>query len=206
MLGIFALDRQGVDGAIYQMLNHGVSTGGLFLLVGMIYLRRHTREISEFGGLWKSVPIYAAIFMVVMLSSIGLPGLNGFVGEFLILLGTYFSSNLAAIIAVSGLILGALYMMWAYERVMWGPLTKAVNQTLRDLTPREIGVMIPLIALMLFMGLYPRTLLDRIEPSVGLLLNRVADARAQLDQAHHRDYAGSHLSYAALGAPKPTLK
>jgi NADH-quinone oxidoreductase subunit M len=206
MLGIFALDRQGVDGAIYQMLNHGVSTGGLFLLVGMIYLRRHTREISEFGGLWKSVPIYAAIFMVVMLSSIGLPGLNGFVGEFLILLGTYFSSNLAAIIAVSGLILGALYMLWAYERVMWGPITKVVNQTLRDLTPREISVMVPLIALMLFMGLYPRTLLDRIEPSVGLLLNRVTDARAQLDQGHQPHFAGSHLSYAALAAPDHSPK
>jgi len=182
------------------MLNHGVSTGGLFLLVGMIYLRRHTREISEFGGLWKSVPIYAAIFMTVMLSSIGLPGLNGFVGEFLILLGTYFSSNLAAIFAVSGLILGALYMMWAYERVMWGPITNVVNKTLHDLTPREISVMVPLIALMLFMGLYPRTLLDRIEPSVDLLLNRVVGARAQLDRAHQPHYAGSHLNYAALTA------
>ena len=109
MLGIFALNPQGVEGAIYQMLNHGVSTGGLFLLVGMIYMRRHTREISEFGGLWKSVPIYAAIFMVVMLSSIGLPGLNGFVGEFLILLGTFFGTVWwwFAVIAVSGLILGA---------------------------------------------------------------------------------------------------
>jgi NADH-quinone oxidoreductase subunit M len=200
MLGIFALNPQGVDGAIYQMLNHGVSTGGLFLLVGMIYLRRHTREIVEFGGLWKSVPIYAGIFMVVMLSSIGLPGLNGFVGEFLILLGTYLSSSLAAVLAVSGLILGALYMMWAYERVMWGPITKTVNQTLRDLAPREITVMVPLLGLMLFMGLYPRTLLDRIEPSVGLLLNRVADARAQLEQAHHPYYASSHLSFAALTA------
>ena len=200
VLGIFALNPQGVDGAIYQMLNHGVSTGGLFLLVGMIYLRRHTREISEFGGLWKVVPVYAAIFMVVMLSSIGLPGLNGFIGEFLILLGTYLHSNVAAYIAVTGLILGALYMMWAYERVMWGPISKAVNETIHDLTPREIGVMAPLIILMLFMGLYPKPLLDRIEPSVGLLLNRVEVARVRLDEANHR-YAGLHLSYAALTAP-----
>ena len=146
------------------MLNHGISTGALFLLVGMIYVRRHTREISEFGGLWHSVPIYAAIFMVVMLSSIGLPGLNGFVGEFLILLGTYLSKSLAAGVAVSGLILGALYMLWAYERVMWGPITKAVNKTIADLTAREIAVMAPLIALMLLMGLYPRPLLSRMEP------------------------------------------
>jgi len=200
MLGIFALDRQGIDGAVYQMLNHGVSTGGLFLLVGMMYLRRHTREISEFGGLWKVIPIYAAIFMVVMLSSIGLPGLNGFVGEFLILLGSYLNSNVATIFAVSGLILGALYMMWAYERVMWGPLTKVVNQTLRNLTPREISVMVPLIVLMFFMGLYPKPLIDRIEPSVGVLLSRVEGARARLDQANHR-YAQSHLNLAALAAP-----
>jgi NADH-quinone oxidoreductase subunit M len=199
MLGIFALNRQGVDGAVYQMLNHGVSTGGLFLLVGMIYVRRHTREIAEFGGLWKVIPIYAAIFMVVMLSSIGLPGLNGFVGEFLILLGAYFQSNFASVIAVSGLVLGALYLLWAYERVMWGPVTNAVNNTIRDLTPREISVMVPLIALMLFMGLYPKPLLERIEPSVGVLLSRVDDARARLDEANHR-YAGSHASY-ALAAP-----
>ena len=200
MLGIFALNPQGVDGAVYQMLNHGVSTGGLFLLVGMMYVRRHTREISEFGGLWKVVPVYAAIFMVVMLSSIGLPGLNGFIGEFLILLGTYLHSNFAAIIAVSGLILGALYMMWAYERVMWGPISKVVNKTISDLTPREISVMLPLIALMLFMGLYPKPLLERIEPSVGVLLSRVADARARLDEANHH-YAGSHPIY-AMASPE----
>jgi NADH-quinone oxidoreductase subunit M len=173
VLGIFAFDPQGVEGAVYQMLNHGVSTGALFLLVGMIYLRRHTRDIAEFGGLWSSVPIYAAIFMVVMLSSIGLPGLNGFVGEFLILLGTYLSVKIAVYFAVTGLILSALYMMWAYERVMWGPLKKAVNATISDLTPREIAVMVPLMALMLFMGLYPKPLLDRLAPSVDALILRV---------------------------------
>jgi NADH-quinone oxidoreductase subunit M len=180
MLGIFALDPQGMEGAIYQMLNHGVSTGALFLLVGMIYLRRHTREISEFGGLWHSVPIFAAVFMVVMLSSIGLPGLNGFVGEFLILLGTYLSQSLAAEIAVVGLILGALYMLYAYERVMFGPVNKAVNAAIRDLGAREIAVMTPLVALMLFMGLYPQPLLSRMEPSVNALLGRVRVAQARL--------------------------
>ncbi|HEY6420156.1 MAG TPA: NADH-quinone oxidoreductase subunit M [Candidatus Binataceae bacterium] len=181
MLGIFALDPQGVEGAIYQMLNHGISTGGLFLLVGMLYMRRHTREISEFGGLWKSVPVYAGIFMVVMLSSIGLPGLNGFVGEFLILLGAFLRLKLAVVFAVSGLILGALYMLWTYERVMFGPITKAVNETIRDLTPREVAVMAPVLALMLFMGFYPKPLLSRMEPSVITMLARVHVAQARMD-------------------------
>jgi len=194
MLGIFALDPQGVQGAIYQMLNHGLSTGGLFLLIGMIYLRRHTREIAEFGGLWKSMPIYASVFMVVMLASIGLPGLNGFVGEFLILLGTYLSKSLAAEIAVIGLILGALYMLYAYERVMFGPITKALNATISDLGPREIAVMAPLVALMLFMGLYPRPLLDRMEPSVGALLGRVHAAQARIEHERHRAHNLTALS------------
>jgi NADH-quinone oxidoreductase subunit M len=181
MLGIFALNPEGVDGAIYQMLNHGVSTGGLFLLVGMLYMRRHTREISEFGGLWHRVPVYAAIFMVVMLSSIGLPGLNGFVGEFLIMLGAFLRIRLATVFAVFGVILGALYMLWTYERVMFGPITKAVNETIGDLRGREIAVMVPVIALMLFMGLFPRPLISRIEPSVTAMLARTNVAQARLD-------------------------
>jgi NADH-quinone oxidoreductase subunit M len=178
MLGIFALDPQGMEGAIYQMINHGLSTGALFLLVGMIYLRRHTREISEFGGLWKSVPVYAAVFMFVMLSSIGLPGLNGFVGEFLIMLGAFLSYKVAVYFAVTGLVLGALYMMWAYERVMWGPISKAINETIADLNRREIAVMVPLMALMLVLGLFPKPLLSRMEPSVTELLGRVRAAEA----------------------------
>jgi len=193
ILGIFAFDPQGVEGAVYQMLNHGVTTGALFLLVGMLYLRRHTREIADFGGLWSSVPIYSGIFMVVMLSSIGLPGLNGFVGEFLILLGAYLSLKIAVYFAVTGLVLGALYMMWAYERVMWGPLTKAVNVTIADLSGREIAVMVPLLALMFFMGLYPRPLLTRMQPSVDALLARVHSAQAPLDRSHRRAVAASAL-------------
>jgi NADH-quinone oxidoreductase subunit M len=172
------------------MINHGLSTGALFLLVGMIYLRRHTREIAEFGGLWKSVPIYAAVFMFVMLSAIGLPGLNGFVGEFLILLGAFLSSKMTVYFAVTGVILGALYMMWAYERVMWGPLTKAVNQTIADLSAREIAVMTPLVALMLLLGLYPKPLLSRMEPSVAELLGRVHDAQAHMHDEAHPQLAG----------------
>jgi NADH-quinone oxidoreductase subunit M len=198
MLGIFALNPQGLDGALYQMLNHGVSTGALFLLVGMIYVRRHTREVSEFGGLWKSVPMFAAVFMIVMLSSIGLPGLNGFVGEFLILLGTFIKSQRAAAVAVVGIVLGALYMMWAYERVMWGPITKSVNETIKDLSKREIAVMVPLIALILLMGLYPRPLLSRMEPSIDLIIDRVGVAQARLDAEHNR-------MVAALAVPARNL-
>jgi len=187
MLGIFALNPQGIDGAIYQMLNHGISTGALFLLVGMLYLRRHTREISEFGGLWKSVPIYASIFMFAMLSSAGLPGLNGFVGEFLIMAGTYLRSWPAAAFAVSGIVLGALYLFWTYERVMFGPITHAVNATIRDLTGREIAVLVPLMALMLFMGLYPAPLISRLHPSVEKMLEGVRIEQVRLEREHHRD-------------------
>jgi len=189
MLGIFALNPQGITGAIYQMLNHGLSTGALFLLVGMLYLRRHTREIAEFGGLWKSVPIYAGIFMFVMLSSAGLPGLNGFIGEFLIMVGTFLRSWPAAAFAVSGTILGALYLFWAYERVMFGPITHAVNATIRDLTGREIAVMVPLMALMLFMGLYPGPLISRMQPSVERMLAGVQIEQVRLEQRAHRQVA-----------------
>jgi NADH-quinone oxidoreductase subunit M len=182
MLGIFALNPQGIDGAIYQMLNHGLSTSALFLLVGMLYLRRHTREIAEFGGLWKSVPIYAGIFMFAMLSSAGLPGLNGFVGEFLIMVGTYLRSWPAAAFAVSGIVLGALYLFWMYERVMFGPITHAVNSTIRDLTSREIAVMVPLIALMLFMGIYPAPLISRMQPSVERMLAPVRIEQVRLEK------------------------
>jgi len=199
MLGIFALNPQGIDGAIYQMLNHGVSTGALFLLVGMLYLRRHTREISEFGGLWKTVPVYAGIFMFAMLSSAGLPGLNGFVGEFLIMLGTYLRSWPAAAFAVSGIVLGALYLLWTYERVMFGPITHAVNQTIRDLTGREIAVMVPLMALMLFMGLYPAPLISRMQPSVERMLSPVRIEQVRLEQRKRRGLAKA----AVRGAHRP---
>jgi len=182
MLGIFAFNLEGIDGAVYQMLNHGISTGALFLLVGMIYLRRHTREISEYGGLWHSVPVWAAVFMFAMLSSIGLPGLNGFVGEFLIMLGSYVQSWQAVVFAVTGVILGALYMLWTYERVMYGPITKKVNETIRDLDTREIATMVPLMALMLVMGLYPRFIISRMEPAVTEVIARVHSAQAKIDE------------------------
>ena len=186
MLGMAALNVPGVEGSIYQMLNHGLSTGGLFLAVGIIYERRHTRLIREFGGLWQQLPVYGAIFMVVMLSSVGLPGLNGFIGEFLILVGAFGTYRTAAIIATSGVLLGAVYMLWMYQRVMFGPLTNPANRTLLDLSKREILVFAPIIVMFFVMGMYPKPFLTRMEPSVQAYLSRMqqkmaaADARVQL--------------------------
>src|SRR6202158_3153363 len=171
----------------------------------MLYMRRHTREISEFGGLWRSVPVYAAIFMVVMLSSIGLPGLNGFVGEFLIMLGAFLRTRPAVAIAVLGVILEALYMLWTYERVMFGPITKAVNETIRDLTAREIAVMVPIIALMLFMGLYPRPLISRIEPSVTAMLARTNVAQARLHAEQNRERIAERGPIKRLSTGEPEI-
>lgn len=173
MLGMAALNLQGVQGSLYQMLNHGLSTGGLFLAVGAIYERRHTRLIAEFGGLWTRLPVYGALFLVVMLSSVGLPGLNGFVGEFLILLGAFGRFPVAAILGTTGVILGAVYLLWMFQRVMFGPLANPKNAGLKDLSVREISMFVPLVVLFFVMGLYPKPLLERMEPSVRLTLERV---------------------------------
>jgi NADH-quinone oxidoreductase subunit M len=172
MLGIFALDQQGVEGAIYQMIGHGLSTGALFLLVGIIYLRRHTREIAEFGGLWKSVPIYAAVFMFVMLSSIGLPGLNGFVGEFLVLIGTFVAHRWWAVVATTGVVIAAVYLLWAYQQAFHGEPSPEDIKT-RDLGWNERLIVAPLIVLIVALGVYPKPVLDRITPSVNQLVVHV---------------------------------
>jgi len=197
MLGMFAFNTQGVSGSIYQMLNHGLSTGALFLIVGVIYHRRHTRLIADFGGLWKQLPLFSVIFMIVMLSSVGLPGLNGFVGEFLILLGAFHKSKLAAAFAVSGVILGAVYMLWMFQRVMFGPLDKPANQSLKDLSPREVTVFIPLLIMMVVMGVYPRPFLSRMEPSVQKFVQRIESAAAT---------GSSERQLAALTAENPQPK
>jgi NADH-quinone oxidoreductase subunit M len=181
MLGLVALNPEGVEGSIYQMLNHGLSTGALFLCVGVIYERRHTRLIKEFGGLWAQLPIYASIFMVVMLSSVGLPGLNGFVGEFLILLGSFGVHRGATIVAVSGVILGAVYLLWMYQRVMFGPLENPANRMLKDLSVREILVFVPILVMLVVMGMYPRPFLRRMEPSVNAYLARLEQKMAAAD-------------------------
>ena len=167
MLGVFALNEQGVTGGMLQMLIHGVSTGALFLIVGFIYERRHTRLITDFGGLSKQMPIFAVIFMIVTLSSVGLPGTNGFVGEFLILVGAFESSlRWWAVIASSGVIFAAVYMLWMFQRVMFGELDNPKNQVLEDLNLREIAIMVPLIVLIFVMGVYPNPFIEKMTPSV----------------------------------------
>jgi len=173
VLGIAAMNTQGVEGAVYQMLNHGVSTGGLFLIVGMLSDRRHTRLISEFGGLKKVVPHLVAAFLIVTLSSIGLPGLNGFVGEFLILLGAFRWDPRMAAFAATGVILSATYMLWMFQRVNYGPVTNEKNQHLIDLTPREWVVIVPIVAMTVVMGVAPNVFLRPMEPSVERLINQV---------------------------------
>ena len=173
MLGLFVLNLQGVQGALYQMLSHGLSTGALFLIVGMIYDRRHTRMIDDFGGLWKQLPIFSAFFLVVILSSIGLPGLNGFIGEFLILLGAFKTVPFWTAGAATGVVLGAIYMLWMFRRVVLGPLNNPENQKLKDIGVREIILLVPILFLIVFMGIYPRPFLSRMKPSVELIIQRV---------------------------------
>lgn len=183
MLGLFAFNEQGITGGMLQMLNHGVSTGALFLIVGFIYERRHTRLITDFGGLSKQMPIFATIFMIVTLSSIGLPGTNGFVGEFMVLLGAFESEiRWYTVIATSGVILSAVYMLWMFQRVMFGELDNPKNQKLLDLNAREIGIMLPLIALIFIMGVYPNPFIEKMQPAINKLIaqTKTSSVTAQL--------------------------
>jgi NADH-quinone oxidoreductase subunit M len=166
MLGIFAFTVQSAEGATLQMINHGLSTGALFLLVGMLYERLHTRRIEDFGGLDQSIPLLAGVFLIVSLSSLGLPGLNGFAGEFLILLGTFRVHRLAAVLATGGVVLAALYLLWAVQRTFHGPLVRDENRVLKDLDLRERVVLYPIVALIVLIGVWPQPFLQRIAPSV----------------------------------------
>ncbi len=170
MLGLYAMNPQGFAGSMMQMLSHGVSTGALFLLVGVIYERRHTRLIADFGGLWKPLPVYASIFLVVMLSSIGLPGTNGFIGEFLVLLGAFRAQPMWAVLAATGVILSACTMLWMFQRVMFGPVTHPENEKLQDLSLRERLVFAPLLVLIFWMGVMPQPFLDRMQPALDRVI------------------------------------
>ena len=173
MLGLFAMNTVGVSGGLFQMLAHGVSTGALFFLVGVLYERRHTRKIADYGGLTKVMPKFALIFMIITFSSIGLPGLNGFVGEFMILLGAFQYAPIATAVAATGLILGAVYMLWCFQRMMFGPLQNEANRDIKDVSGREAAYLVPLVALSLVMGLFPNIFLDRINPSVERFVARL---------------------------------
>jgi NADH-quinone oxidoreductase subunit M len=173
MLAVFSLNVEGIEGAIYQMLNHGLSTGALFLIVGILYERAHTRLIKDFGGVSSRMPIFAAFFLVCMLSSVGLPGLNGFVGEILCLFGIFKTSHLMAILAVSTVILAAAYLLWMYQRVMHGPITNEKVRSFADMNKREIAFLVPIIIMMFWMGIYPQTFLRKIDSSVAFLVNRI---------------------------------
>jgi len=198
-LGMFALNPVGMTGSIVQQLNHGISTGALFLLVGVVYERRHTRQISEYGGLSKVMPVYAAVFMIMTMSSIGLPTLNGFIGEFLILQGAFTANLWWAVAAGSGVVLGAAYMLWLYQRTMFGKIENPKNEKLLDLSFREFLTFAPLIILAVWIGIYPTPFLERISPTVKTVI-------ARLDKS----YAAPALAKAAnpkdcgdAAAPKP---
>jgi len=182
VLGTFAITTQAVTGAVMQNINHGVSTGALFLLVGLIYERRHTREISKLKGIQKVAPIFAGVFMVVMLSSIGVPGLNGFVGEYLVLIGSFLTARWWTVVAATGVILAALYLLWAYQRVFHGEPDED-NRTFPELKLKEAAVLLPFVGIIIFTGVYPKPMLDRIEPSVKALISHVSEKTNYVEPA-----------------------
>ena len=177
VLGIFVLNTQGMEGAIYQMFSHGVSTGGLFILVGLLYERRHTRLIREFGGLATSLPVYSTFFLIVTLSSLGLPMLNGFVGEFLVILGSFHQRAVYAALAAVGVVLAAVYLLWMYQRVFLGVITNDKNKTLPDCSALEKLILATVVIVILAMGIYPQPFLRRMDHSVSAVMSRVQGAR-----------------------------
>ncbi len=178
MLGMFALNLQGLAGSLLQQINHGLSTGALFLLVGVVYDRKHTRRIEEYGGIAKVMPLYASLFMIVMLSSVGVPGLNGFVGEFLILLGTFKANIAYGVFGAAGVILAAVYLLSMYQRVFFGKITHPENEKLPDCSAREAFVLIALVVFIILIGIYPDPFLSRMEPALQAVLDRVKEAGA----------------------------
>jgi NADH-quinone oxidoreductase subunit M len=180
MLGIFALTLQSVQGAMMVMINHGISTGALFLLIGMIYERKHSRMIDSYGGIARVVPMFAAILTFVSLSSIGLPGTNGFVGEFLVLVGSFRTYPLLSTVATTGVIFAAAYLLWAIQRILFNSLDKKENAHIPDLNRRELALLAPLVAAIIWLGIYPQPVLRRMEATSQALVNRVEARQSPL--------------------------
>jgi NADH-quinone oxidoreductase subunit M len=179
VLGIFALTQASIEGSILQMVNHGLSTGALFLLVGVIYERRHTRLLADYGGLASTMPVYATLFIIAMLSSVGLPGLNGFIGEFLILSGTFQTHPTAAVFAATGVILAAIYLLWLVQKVFFGPVTNEENAKVPEIAWHEVAALAPLVVLMVWIGVHPNTFLKRMSPSVQELMSVVKQEKQE---------------------------
>ena len=170
VLGIFAMNQASIEGSILQMVNHGLSTGALFMLVGVVYERRHTRLLADYGGIGRTMPVFTTFFIIAVLSSVGLPGLNGFIGEFLILAGTFQSHPVAAVFAASGVILAAIYLLWLVQKVFFGPITNEENRNIPDIAWNEIAAVVPLVIFMVWIGVHPNTFLKKMEPSVKQLV------------------------------------
>jgi len=169
VLGLFAFNLQGAQGAVIQMVNHGLSTGALFLVVGMLYERRHTRMIADYGGVYKPMPVFGTFFTIIVLSSVALPGLNGFVGEFLILVGAFKAAKVFGVLAATGVVLAAIYLLWMYQRVMHGPIEHEENRKLPDLSVREIITLVPIVVLCFLIGLYPKPFLERTHATMNAI-------------------------------------
>jgi NADH-quinone oxidoreductase subunit M len=181
MLGIFALTVQSVQGALMVMINHGISTGALFFLIGMIYERRHTRLIEAYGGIARVVPMFGALLTIVTFSSIGVPGTNGFVGEFLVLLGSFRTEPVLALIATTAVIFAAAYLLWAIQRILFNPLDKPENEHIPDLNGRELAVMLPLVACIVWLGVYPAPVLRRMEGAATKFVTTVDARRSMIE-------------------------
>jgi NADH-quinone oxidoreductase subunit M len=184
MLGMFALNPLGLEGSVLQMINHGLSTGGLFLIVGLIYERRHTRMIADYGGLAHVMPLYATFTLIIFLASMGLPTLNGFIGEAMILLGAFAANKVWAYWAVSGVVLGAAYLLWLYQRVFWGKVTNEKNAHLSDLNARELATLVPLVVLCFWIGLYPKPFLEFLHVPMARLAATVQPPSPEAATAH----------------------
>ena len=200
MLGLFAFNPYGIKGGLFQMLNHGISTSGLFLAVGIVYERRHTRMIADFGGLSKTMPIYATIFMIMTMSSIGLPVLNGFIGEGMILMGSFQAFPWAAVVATLGIILGAAYMLWMFQRVMFGPIS-AVNEKMTDLNLREILYFAPLVVAAFWIGLYPKPVMDVMDAPVRKLVEQITPGFHAAQDLAAKQAAAAKLGMKGMTAP-----